>query len=431
MRKVLNVSVPLDGLKNRLYNRFRDETFCLLNSNGFAGKYEFIAGAGIIDQIVTTENSIDSLHSFHLQKKDWLLGFLSYDIKNEIEELSSNRSDGLKFPKLHFFQPELLFIYQNHELQVHYHDSEKTIKKLNDFLEFLAEIGSHNIAPPHKHLIISKKISQKTYINKVNDIIGHLKRGDIYEINFCQEFYCNNAYINPWEVYQKLNKISPMPFSAYYQHDKKSLMCASPERFLQKTGSKVISQPIKGTISRGLNEEDDWLQMQNLKNNAKEISENVMIVDLVRNDLSRIASKESVRVEELFGLYTFSHVHQMISTVSAEIESDFTFSDVIKATFPMGSMTGAPKISAMELIEKYEESKRGLFSGSVGYITPEGDFDLNVIIRSVFYNDVEKYLSFSAGSAITVYCDPEKEYEECLLKTKAIMEALGAEFNEL
>jgi para-aminobenzoate synthetase component 1 len=168
----------------------------------------------------------------------------------------------------------------------------------------------------------------------------------------------------------------------------------------------------------------DNLLKQQLFFDEKERSENVMIVDLVRNDFSKIAIKNSVDVEELFGIYTFEQVHQMISTITCNIEQNLSFSEIIKAVFPMGSMTGAPKIAAMELIEQYEPTKRGLFSGAVGYITPKGNFDFNVVIRSILYNSTNKYISIQAGSAITIDCDAEKEYEECLLKAKAMLEAL-------
>ena len=155
-------------------------------------------------------------------------------------------------------------------------------------------------------------------------------------------------------------------------------------------------------------------------NSAKDRSENVMVVDLVRNDLSKVCKEGTVRVDELYGIYSFPQVHQMISTVSGELKEEVCFTDILKATFPMGSMTGAPKNKVMHLIEKYEQTKRGIFSGAVGYISPNGDFDFNVVIRSIMYNADTSYLSFQTGSAITFYSDPEKEWEECLLKAEAI-----------
>jgi para-aminobenzoate synthetase component 1 len=276
---------------------------------------------------------------------------------------------------------------------------------------------------------IKKRISREEYITDIKQILAHIQRGDVYELNYCQEFYSEEAVINPAQVYLQLNDFSPMPFSCFYRLGEKYVMCASPERFLKKSGSKIIAQPIKGTIARGKNEAEDFLQKQKLLNDEKERAENVMIVDLVRNDLSRTAKKNSVQVEELFGIYTFPHLHQMISTIVSEVRDGVEWTDVIRSAFPMGSMTGAPKIRAMQLIEQYEKTKRGLFSGSVGYITPEGDFDFNVIIRSVLYNAEKKYVSFMAGSAITANSVPEKEYEECLLKASAFFKIFSEDKN--
>ena len=255
---------------------------------------------------------------------------------------------------------------------------------------------------------------------------NHILRGDCYEINFCQEFYAKKAIIDPLHIYQKLSAISPNPFSAFYRVDDKYLLCASPERYLLKKENQILSQPIKGTAPRQFGEEElDEQQKKALQQSHKERSENVMIVDLVRNDLSKICEEGSVMADELFGIYTYPQVHQMISTISGKISKNISFSDIIRATYPMGSMTGAPKKRVMELIEQYEHTKRGLFSGAVGYISPEGNFDFNVVIRSIFYNQPAQYLSYQVGSAITFYSDAEKEYEECLLKAAAIEKVLS------
>jgi para-aminobenzoate synthetase component 1 len=254
-------------------------------------------------------------------------------------------------------------------------------------------------------------------------MLAHIQRGDIYEANFCMEFYAENAAINPVAIYRQLNAISGPPFAVFFKNNKHFAMSASPERYLRKQGNKVISQPIKGTARRS----DDLAEDQAIKNalqaNEKERSENIMIVDLVRNDLSRTASKGTVKVAELCGAYSFKQVHHLISTVVCESEKPAE--EILHTTFPMGSMTGAPKISAMTIIEKLEETRRGLYSGAIGYFTPEGGFDFNVVIRTILYNQADGYLSFSVGSAITSLSDPEMEYEECLLKAKAMRQVLG------
>jgi para-aminobenzoate synthetase component 1 len=274
-------------------------------------------------------------------------------------------------------------------------------------------------------IAIQQRISKESYIAKIGKMLEHIQRGDIYEANFCMEFYAEKALINPLEVYQKLNTISEAPFSVYLKNENQFLLSASPERYLKKVDSKVISQPIKGTSKRFSESDLDDKSKNDLESNEKERSENIMIVDLVRNDLSRTASKGSVEVEELCGIYSFQQVHQMISTITSQVENTISPVEIVRTTFPMGSMTGAPKISAMNIIENLEETKRGLYSGAVGYFTPNGDFDFNVVIRSILYNSQNQYVSYSVGSAITSLSEPEKEYEECLLKAKAMFAVLS------
>jgi para-aminobenzoate synthetase component 1 len=255
-------------------------------------------------------------------------------------------------------------------------------------------------------------------------LLERIHHGDIYEVNFCMEFYAENATINPLEKFQKLNQISQPPFAVFFKNNVNYLLSASPERYVKKAGNQIISQPIKGTAKRHAQELADEKAKENLRLDPKERAENIMITDLVRNDLSRTAEKGSVTVAELCGIYSFRQVHQMISTITSTLRSDYTAIDVLRTTFPMGSMTGAPKVSALKIIEDIEESKRGLYSGAVGYFSPQGDFDFNVVIRSILYNQEKKYVSFSVGSAITSLSIPEKEYEECMLKAKAMFEVL-------
>jgi para-aminobenzoate synthetase component 1 len=275
------------------------------------------------------------------------------------------------------------------------------------------------------NLEIKQRIDEENYISRVTKMLSHIQRGDIYEANFCMEFYANEAIIEPIEIFQKLNTISNTPFGLFFKNKNQYLLCASPERYLRKQGTKVITQPIKGTSRRFSDPNLDLESKNALAQNPKERSENIMIVDLVRNDLSRTASKGSVEVEELCGIYSFEQVHQMISTVVSEVESALSPVDILRTTFPMGSMTGAPKIAAMKIIESLEETKRGIYSGAFGYFSPNNDFDFNVVIRSIAYNATNKYISFSVGSAITSQSNPEQEYEECLLKAKAMFEVLG------
>ncbi len=261
---------------------------------------------------------------------------------------------------------------------------------------------------------LKPRITKKEYLSHVSKIKQHIQHGDIYEINFCQEFF-DTCEIDPYRFFVAFKAYSPSPFSAFFKYCNNYLVSASPERYLQKTGNRLLSQPIKGTAPRGSSVSNDLTEKDYLETSIKERSENTMIVDLVRNDLSRIAKPKSVAVEELCGTHAFPQVYQMISTISAEIK-ECTFTDIIRATFPMGSMTGAPKIAAMKIAEEHECTKRGLYSGAVGYIAPGMDFDFNVVIRSLQYNAENSYLSYMVGSAITALSDAEMEYEECLLK---------------
>ena len=395
-----------------------------LDSNEYpqeTSEFDFLIAVGSHSEIKIT-NDLEQLKTYQTLTKDWLFGYLSYDLKNNIENLESKNFDGLDFPDVFFFQPKKIFFIKGNSLEVSYLSSYES--EIEADLKTIGEMDSSLGTPKQDPIKIKLRIHKDDYFKKVTRLLEHIHKGDVYEINFCQEFYSEETQIAPVETYFKLNEISKPPFAAFLKLDDSYLLSASPERYLKKSGSKVSSQPIKGTAKRAANEVDDMLLKEALANDMKEQSENIMIVDLVRNDLSRVALKGSVKVDELCKVYTFEQVHQLISTITCEVETKIHPVDIIRATFPMGSMTGAPKISAMKLIETYEETKRGLYSGAVGYFTPNGDFDFNVVIRSILYNEKNKYVSYSVGGAITAKSDPVKEYEECLVKAKAMREVL-------
>jgi para-aminobenzoate synthetase component 1 len=323
---------------------------------------------------------------------------------------------------LFFFQPKKILVLKGSQLEIQYLTlCDDEIEE--DFLTILET--KHPKLDTQYPINIEQRISKDIYLKKVSKILEHIHRGDIYEANFCLEFFIENANINALEKFLKLNEISKSPLSVYFKNNKQFLLSASPERYLKKEGELLISQPIKGTAKRFLDPIEDEKSKKQLASDPKERAENIMVSDLVRNDLSRTAQKGSVKVEELCSIYSFKQVHQMISTITSNLDSQYTEIDAIKTTFPMGSMTGTPKVSVMKIIEELEETKRGLYSGAVGYFTPNGDFDFNVVIRSILYNQENKYVSFSVGSAITSQSVPEKEYEECLLKAKAMHEVLS------
>lgn len=398
------------------------ENICYLNSNDGTGVLTF----GIDSEIVVSgAKSLEKLQVFIDENKDsYIFGYLSYDLKNGVEHLKSSNFDGLNFPDLHFWKPKYVVQLQKENYIFLQGDkNEEIFDFLNYFLEEEADANFHKFK-----IEFQARTSKADYIKNVNKLKSSIQRGDVYEVNYCQEFYAENVKIDfPDDTYFKLNNISKAPFSSFLKLKDYLVFCGSPERYIQKKGNKLISQPIKGTAARN---EDGIIDNQNklaLEKSQKERSENVMIVDLVRNDFSKIAAKGTVNVEELCKVYSFATVHQMISTIACEPTEATNFTDIIRATFPMGSMTGAPKISAMELIEKHEDFKRGLYSGSIGYILPNGDFDFNVVIRSLIYNRKTNYLSCAVGGAITIQSDPEAEYEECQIKVKKIMDGLHDE----
>jgi len=396
-----------------------------LDSNNYPQKYTIFDKAlalGVASELSCDYNdAFDQLDHYQQQTNDYLFGYLGYDLKNDVEALESNNHDGLEFPDLYFFQPKKLFFIKDNRVTFLYLDAYKNDVN-SDFESILRTNKPVKTLSPKTE--IKQRISEAAYYKKLKQVKEHIIKGDSYEINFCMEYYMENTKINPLQVYQNLNAISTTPFATFFKFKNQYVLSATPERFVRKDGQKVISQPIKGTAKRSADKKEDKQLALALSKDEKERSENIMIVDLVRNDLSKTATKNSVKVEELCKVYTFKQVHQLISTVVSEVKLNISPVQLIKTLFPMGSMTGAPKISTMKIIENLEETKRGVYSGTVGYFTPKGDFDFNVIIRSILYNKTKKYVSYSVGGAITAKSDPRKEYQECLLKASAMKRVL-------
>ncbi len=404
-----------------------------MDSNEYHEAYSSFDAVLAVDAMTCIQTDFQEaflkLKEYQTHTKDWIFGYLSYDLKNAIEDLKSENFDGLHFPELYFFQPKKLFLFKGDTVEMHYlnvvaDDMDDDLNNICHCEPVLSAESDEERSYFLNEIVIKPRISKTDYLSKVNTMLEHIYHGDIYEANFCQEFYIENTQINPLETYWKLNSISKPPFATFIKLNDKYLLSASPERYLKKTGTKIISQPIKGTAKRSKDSVEDKRLKEQLAIDEKERSENIMIVDLVRNDLSKTAKKGTVKVVELCQVYTFPQVHQMISTISSEIEETEHPVHVLESTFPMGSMTGAPKISAMKIIETLEETKRGVYSGAVGYFTPDSNFDFNVVIRSILYNHSQQYVSFSVGSAITAKSNPLKEYEECLIKAKAMREVL-------
>jgi para-aminobenzoate synthetase component 1 len=349
----------------------------------------------------------------------YLFGYLGYDLKNEIYDLSSRLPDINPFPEACLFEPETLISFQENVLII---ETEADPDEVWQAIQKPCSLVPKSTNP----LNFVAQTSKLEFLKKIEQVKNHILEGDCYELNLCQEFLASEVELDPVQLFLKLGIVSPAPFSAFFKLDTQYIISASPERFLKKTGNQLISQPIKGTAARSADPiQDEQLKAQ-LQSSEKERAENMMIVDLVRNDLGRTAVPGSVQVPELFKIYSFPQVHQMISTVTSQLTENTHFIKALKWAFPMGSMTGAPKKKVMELIDKYEDTRRGPYSGALGYISPQGDFDFNVLIRTLFYSETSQKLSFQVGGAITWDSDPEQEYQECLTKAQGLLNALNA-----
>lgn len=392
-----------------------------LNENNGSGILAFGTGPTFI---LDKKSDLDAMQSFiDANKGAYIFTTLSYDLKLKIQGLESSNRDSQNYPLATLWVPKTVVAIENEKIKDYLigEESNENEAFVSDFFDDSQSIEFKLDAK------FKARLTKEVYLNQVNDLKNEIQQGNIYEVNFCQEFFAEKVELkDPIQAYFKLNQLTKAPFSCYSSLGNFEIFSGSPERYIKKEGLKLISQPIKGTAKRGQSKEEDLRLKERLLADPKERAENVMIVDLVRNDLSKIARKNSVKVDELFGIYSFETVHQMISTISCEVEETTSFTDVLKATFPMGSMTGAPKHSAMKLIEKYENFKRGIYSGAIGYIAPNGDFDFNVVIRTLIYNRETKYLSCPVGGAITIQSSPEAEYEECNIKVQSILKGMNA-----
>ncbi len=397
----------------------RFNIFCLLDNQQYQlapHNYEYILGAGCAASIGGNNESFSSIDAF-LNNEKWTFGHLSYDLGYAFQNIKTKHKNPFLFPDFFFFQPQVILFIKNNQLHIEGNNPDEIYNELMAV--------DCNILVQNLDITIQQKLTKEAYIQKIKALLKHLQRGDCYEINFCQEFFAEDVVMAPAAVFEALSKASPTPFSAFYKWNAQYLICASPERFLTRNKDQLLSQPMKGTARRipGDKTADEQVAKA-LCESAKDRAENVMVVDLVRNDLSKICKEGSVKVAELFRIDTFPAVHQMVSTITGGLKKDVSFSEIIEALFPMGSMTGAPKKRVMQLIEEYECSSRGIFSGAVGYIAPDGNFDFGVVIRSILYNAGSGYLSYSVGSGITIYSNPENEWEECLLKGERIKKVL-------
>lgn len=354
-------------------------------------------------------NPWDALRDYRKKWGDWMFGYLGYDLKNHIEVLHSANPDVLQAPDLFFMKPSVLFKIDRRAQTI------ETLKRSK--AEEIAEFKSRDIQLG----ALKTTVEQSEYLSKIQRAQQDIYEGSYYEVNLSHQLQANFSG-DAYQLYKKMRSVGPVPFGAFIAFDGFSICSMSPERFLRKEGATVFSQPIKGTMKRDKTNKKDEALKQKLLHSVKNKAENLMIVDLVRNDLSRIARPGSVEVSELFEIQTFGTVHQMVSTITAQSKVDESV-EIVKACYPMGSMTGAPKIRAMQAIEELENYRRGIYSGAIGYFTPEGDFDFSVVIRTAIIKN--KLLCYAVGGAIVSDSDPEEERNETWLKAEALLKAVG------
>lgn len=348
-------------------------------------------------------------------------GYAAYDLKNEFERLSSRHPAGDGFARSAWWEPQ--FTVHLAEGRAELHGVQRDMAAGKRVLEaFLAAPGP--VAPPAPALW-ERTTPKARYLERVGQLLAHIRRGDIYEVNYCTRRTAHLPGFDPYRAFARLLAHTDAPHAALLRHGGHFALCASPERFFSLAQGRITTQPMKGTRPRGKDGAADRALADELAADPKERSENIMALDVARNDLSRIAAPASVRVDELCAVKTFRTVHQMISTASAALRPGTTPMGILRATFPMASMTGAPKVRAMELIDQAEDMRRGLFSGTIGYFLPDGTADLNVVIRTITWDAATGQAALISGGAITAASDPLQEYEECEHKARSVLNAFG------
>lgn len=387
------------------------------------------------------------------------VGYLGYDLCHFIERLPENAVDDLQLPEccLGFYDLILAFDNLKHRsfiISTGFPETDEKLRikrardRLEKFKDRLSGLQGDFHAPPWDQGVVelrfddahteNKKIpadfiskkgevhlkgnfTRKDYIRAVEKARRYIIDGDIFEVNLSQRFEAE-IHISPYKLYQRLRQINPAPFSAYLNFDEVAVVSSSPERFLRCEGDLVETRPIKGTIRRGKTPEEDESNARELINSSKDHAENMMIVDLERNDLGRVCRFGSVKVTELAILEKFPTVFHLTSTVVGRLKANFNFVDLLKATFPGGSITGAPKVRSMEIIDELEPTRRSVYTGSIGYLGFNGNIDLNIVIRTFLIKESRAY--FQVGGAVVYDSDPELEYQETLDKAKALIDAI-------
>lgn len=365
------------------------------------------------------------------------IGYLSYDLCHFIERLPATAKDDLEFPESYFAFYDTILAFDNLENKTYIVSTgfpelqeNERVKRARERLE---EMKHRLAAPPasatesnapakeNSEAVLKSNFTHEDYITAVQKARDYIIAGDIFQVNLSQRFE-TGLTVPPYELYQRLRQINPAPFAAYLNFNEITVISASPERFLRVAGDEVETRPIKGTKPRGKDPEQDAILAQELLASIKDKAENVMIVDLERNDLGRVCQYGSVKVTELAILETFPTVFHLTSTVVGKLRPDINRIDLLNASFPGGSITGAPKVRAMEIIDELEPTRRSVYTGAIGYLSFSEHLDLNIVIRTFLIKGNKVY--FQLGGAIVYDSDPQSEYEETLHKGKALIQAL-------
>ena len=373
----------------------------------------------------------------HLPFIGGAVGYLSYDLGNYMENLPRSAKDDLSVYDLYFGLYDHVIIVDHLEEKTYIATPDLDMKKEDEIAIYIEnkiieaeKNGVDSICYEEKDVKPTKLVSnftKKGFEDSVEKVRQYIKSGDIYQANLTQRF-SGKTTLSSYELYRDLRRFSPAPFGAYLNFDDFNILSNSPERFIKCVDKKLETRPIKGTRPRGKNKEEDLKLQEELRNSEKDRAELLMIVDLERNDIGRISKIGSVKVPELFVIEPYANVNHLVATVVGELDDDKDAVDVIKATFPGGSITGAPKIRSMEIIDELEPTQRNVYTGSIGYIGFNGDMDLNIAIRTIVKKEDEVY--FQVGGGMTWGSNPGEEYQETLDKAQSIMKALRGYYEE-
>lgn len=409
-----------EGLKQKLLHWAAKHPFCVfLDSCNTEidryGNYDFLIGIST-NQTCPRFQNLQSLESAISEKPfAWRFGVFGYELKKQLNfKPFVSLPTAIEFPEMYFFEADIVIAKRKGSKWLSFE-----IGYSETIFEEIQNTNPENYSISGFDAFVSN-FTQQSYQETIDKLRSHIKAGDSYEINLSQNFVATVSLTHPEALWEKMIAVSPTPFAGFAKWEHQYLLCASPERFLQLRSGRLLTQPIKGTIARGKDAKEDQQNSETLRNSEKERAENVMIVDLSRNDLYRSSEVNSVQVPHLFEVQRFPQVLHLVSTITGQKRKDLHPIHAIRNAFPPGSMTGAPKAKTCELISKYEMKQRGIYAGSFGYFAPGGDFDLNVVIRSLVYDAKTEVLSYHVGGAITWDSDPKAEFEETLLKAKGI-----------